>query len=110
MDKVSKCISWKSGCLLYTGTGFAVEDATVLAGNLLKHLDRPTKGDGFRTPLEKYAHERVARSQRMARTAYWAGKLGTGKTWAWRTIRDRLPLGVDMKEQVNHFVSESFVN
>lgn len=71
------------------GTGFAVEDATVLAGILLKQV---TSGAGdasgsMRQALEEYARLRHPRSVKMAWTAKWTAKVTVGSTWYWRAAR-----------------------
>jgi len=71
------------------GTGFAIEDATVLAAMLLKHAALDGANDSaIKVALQEYARSRVPRSKRMAQVAWYAGKLGMGETWYWRWLRD----------------------
>lgn len=67
------------------GTGFAIEDATVLAKHLLKHASDPQYT--LQSALEGYARVRVPRSQKMATAASWAASMGTSSAWYWRAIR-----------------------
>ena len=67
------------------GTGFAIEDATVLARNLLKHAS--TSEYSMRTALEDYARGRVPRSRKMATAASFAASMGTSTAWYWRAAR-----------------------
>ncbi|KAJ7151569.1 hypothetical protein C8R46DRAFT_913918 [Mycena filopes] len=84
------------------GTGFAVEDATILANTLLNYACGPEEDDsGIRTALEAYATQRVPRSQKMAYAAYLAGLFGLGERWYWRGLRNltsRITVGTDMKK------------
>ncbi|KAL0941729.1 salicylate hydroxylase [Colletotrichum truncatum] len=87
------------------GTGFAVEDATVLASMLLKHCSSPTdtdgtSEDGFHAALEEYARSRTTRSKKMAAVASWAGSVWMGTTWYHKLLRygsARLTPSVDLK-------------
>ncbi|KAF6819302.1 salicylate hydroxylase [Colletotrichum sojae] len=70
------------------GTGFAIEDATVLASMLLKHSAGASEDDaGFREALEEYARVRRPRSDRMANVASWVGSVGLGATWYYKLMR-----------------------
>lgn len=71
------------------GTGFAIEDATVLADMLAKHqsADAAESNDSMRPALEEYAGLRVPRSTRMATFASTVGQLGLGETWYYRALR-----------------------
>ncbi|KAM0420935.1 hypothetical protein ACHAPT_011325 [Fusarium lateritium] len=68
------------------GTGFAIEDATVLARSLLKHATSDSKA-GMRTALEEYARVRESRSKKMASLATLAATWSTSKSWFWRGVR-----------------------
>ncbi|KAI5457472.1 hypothetical protein BGZ63DRAFT_365011 [Mariannaea sp. PMI_226] len=68
------------------GTGFAIEDATVLARELLKHASAP-KDITLRDALEAYAKARVPRSKRMATTAKFAASMATSNGVFWRGLR-----------------------
>ncbi|KAH7103394.1 hypothetical protein BKA62DRAFT_60240 [Auriculariales sp. MPI-PUGE-AT-0066] len=74
------------------GTGFAIEDATLLARYLLTHHCESPSPERLRIALESHARERVPRSQKMARVAYWAGEMSIGRTWFWRVVRDWMPV------------------
>lgn len=91
------------------GTGFAIEDATMLASMLLKHCAAssasPEGGEyapvyGFEAALEEYARLRKPRSEKMATMAAWTGSVGLGATWYNRLLRygsARLTPGPDLK-------------
>lgn len=68
------------------GTGFAIEDATVLARSLLNHATSDAK-TGIRAALEEYARVREPRSKKMGLAAALAATWGTGKSWFWRGLR-----------------------
>lgn len=67
------------------GTGFAIEDATVLAKHLLKHAS--TSQYSLRSALEDYARVRVPRSKKMSMAASWSASMGTSTAWYWRAVR-----------------------
>jgi 2-polyprenyl-6-methoxyphenol hydroxylase-like FAD-dependent oxidoreductase len=67
-----------------SGTGFAVEDATVLADLLVKYADAD---DGLRLALEEYARLRVPRSSKMAAMSNLAGRFALGEAWYYRYLR-----------------------
>ncbi|KAK1984375.1 hypothetical protein LZ30DRAFT_433581 [Colletotrichum cereale] len=77
------------------GTGFAIEDATVLASMLLKHCGPSAVGTGtapgaggeLRAAVEEYARLRVPRSEKMATAASWVGSVGLGSTRFYRLLR-----------------------
>ncbi|WYZ37878.1 hypothetical protein EsH8_II_001384 [Colletotrichum jinshuiense] len=93
------------------GTGFAIEDATVLAGMLLKHAgpssassapsaQNVTGDEGLGAAVEEYARLRRPRSERMAAAASWVGSVGVGSTWYYRLLRycaTKLTPGADLK-------------
>ncbi|OBR09399.1 Salicylate hydroxylase [Colletotrichum higginsianum IMI 349063] len=85
------------------GTGFAIEDATVLAAALLRHCGPSAVGrdpGDLRAALEEYAGLRVPRSEKMAAVASWVGSVGVGSTWYYRMIRylaAKLASGADLK-------------
>ncbi|KAK2014321.1 FAD/NAD(P)-binding domain-containing protein [Colletotrichum eremochloae] len=90
------------------GTGFAIEDATVLASMLLKHCRSSVVGTGnvpgagghLRAAIEEYARLRVPRSEKMATAASWVGSVGLGSTWYYRLLRKyatKMSPGVDLK-------------
>ncbi|KAJ6569611.1 hypothetical protein B0H19DRAFT_1232374 [Mycena capillaripes] len=85
------------------GTGFAVEDATVLANALLNYAcSEGDNGTNIRTALEIYAALRVSRSKKMAYVASFSGNLGLGERWYSRFLRDigsRIIVGSDMKKK-----------
>lgn len=67
------------------GTGFAIEDATVLASQLLRSIE---SGEGdLRKALAEYARLRQKRSTKMATVAASAGKISVGDTALWRALR-----------------------
>jgi 2-polyprenyl-6-methoxyphenol hydroxylase-like FAD-dependent oxidoreductase len=68
------------------GTGFAIEDATVLARELLKHASAP-KSNTIREALEAYANARVPRSKKMAFMAKFAASMSTSDGLFWRGLR-----------------------
>ncbi|KAJ4307815.1 hypothetical protein N0V84_012475 [Fusarium piperis] len=68
------------------GTGFAIEDATVLARSLLKHATSDTK-TGIRVALEEYARVREPRSKKMGNLAALAATWSTSNSWFWRGVR-----------------------
>ncbi|KAJ7356750.1 hypothetical protein DFH08DRAFT_922079 [Mycena albidolilacea] len=70
------------------GTGFAVEDATVLANTLLNHTSAGGAVSNIRAALEEYAVLRVPRSKKMALVASIAGRVGIGEQWYLRALRD----------------------
>ncbi|KAJ7037525.1 hypothetical protein C8F04DRAFT_1092754 [Mycena alexandri] len=86
------------------GTGFAVEDATVLANTLLNFACGLEEDESdIHLALDVYAAQRVPRSKKMAYAASLAGLFGLGERWYWRWLRDlssRITIGTDMK-QVN---------
>ncbi|CAI0654409.1 unnamed protein product [Colletotrichum noveboracense] len=90
------------------GTGFAIEDATVLASMLLKHC-LTTEAEagaehGFSSALEEYARLRRPRSEKMATIASWIGVVGLGNTWYYKLLRygsAKLTPGVDLKTKKN---------
>ncbi|KAF7560629.1 hypothetical protein G7046_g3497 [Stylonectria norvegica] len=69
------------------GTGFAIEDATVLAKMLLKHVSSTQTPYSMRTALEDYAQLRVPRSTKMASISSLAATWGTSSSWYWKAIR-----------------------
>jgi 2-polyprenyl-6-methoxyphenol hydroxylase-like FAD-dependent oxidoreductase len=82
------------------GTGFAVEDATVLANALLDYASPEEGESGIRMALEDYAALRVPRSKNMAYVAMMAGRVALGEQWYSRLLRDlgsRIMVGSDMK-------------
>ncbi|GKT86255.1 salicylate hydroxylase [Colletotrichum tofieldiae] len=90
------------------GTGFAIEDATVLANMLLKHCGSYTKGtktappagSDLRAAVKEYARLRVPRSEKMATMASWVGSVGVGSTWFYRVLRHyaaKMSPGADLK-------------
>lgn len=86
------------------GTGFAIEDATVLAKKLLKHVSRSDYS--IRTALNDYACERVPRSKKMASAAIVAANMGTKSAWYWRAVRylsSKIQVG-QVKGYVKHFI------
>ena len=85
-----------------TGAGFAIEDATVFANELLNNP--PSKYNGswdFSKAIEAYAKARVPRSKSMTSQSYWTAQFGLGARWWWRSLRDfavtYMPLGGDPK-------------
>lgn len=68
-----------------SGTGFAVEDATVLADLLVKHADDANDGVGL--ALAEYARLRAPRSSRMATVGSVAGSFALGEAWYYRWLR-----------------------
>lgn len=85
------------------GTGFAIEDATVLAKKLLKHS---SSDDGLRTALDEYARARVPRSKKMATAATMAAEMSTNSAWYWRAVRyltSKIQVGGPVKGYVNFF-------
>ncbi|KAJ6501505.1 hypothetical protein C8R47DRAFT_1107639 [Mycena vitilis] len=83
------------------GTGFGVEDATVLANALLNHDSFEGSKSGIRAALEEFATMRVPRSKNMAYLASTAGSLGLGEQWYSRFLRDfgsKIMGGRDMKK------------
>lgn len=87
----------------FIGAGFSIEDATVLANELLNNP--PSSEDNvldFSTAIEAYTKARVPRSKSMTSQSYWTGQLGLGGRFWWRWLRDfattYLPLGGDPKE------------
>jgi 2-polyprenyl-6-methoxyphenol hydroxylase-like FAD-dependent oxidoreductase len=90
----------------FTGAGFAIEDATVLANELLNNPPSLENGSlDFSRAIEAYAQARVPRSKSMTKQSYWTGQLGLGARWWWRWLRDfatrYMPLGGDSKALVN---------
>ncbi|KAF9876366.1 salicylate hydroxylase [Colletotrichum karsti] len=94
------------------GTGFAIEDATVLASMLLKHNTSSSTSEkatskldnDFKAALEEYAKLRRPRSEKMATMAAWIGSVGLGATWYNRLLRyssARLSPGTDLKTKQN---------
>lgn len=86
----------------FTGAGFAIEDATVLANELLNNPPSLENGSlDFSRAIEAYAQVRVPRSKSMTKQSYWTGQLGLGARWWWRSLRDfattYMPLGSDSK-------------
>jgi 2-polyprenyl-6-methoxyphenol hydroxylase-like FAD-dependent oxidoreductase len=82
------------------GTGFAVEDATVLANALLDYASPEEGESGIRMALEDYATLRVPRSKNMAYVTMMAGRVALGERWYSRLLRDlgsRIAVGSDMK-------------
>ncbi|KZL64373.1 salicylate hydroxylase [Colletotrichum incanum] len=90
------------------GTGFAIEDATVLAIMLLKRCGSSmngtrtssTAGSDLRAAVEDYARLRVPRSEKMASVASWVGSVGVGSTWFYRFLRHyaaKMSPGADLK-------------
>jgi 2-polyprenyl-6-methoxyphenol hydroxylase-like FAD-dependent oxidoreductase len=82
------------------GTGFAIEDATVLANTLLNRTSAGGAGLNIRAALEEYAALRVPRSKKMALVASITGRVGIGEQWYLRALRDwgsRITVGSDMK-------------
>ncbi|GKT46446.1 FAD-dependent urate hydroxylase [Colletotrichum spaethianum] len=90
------------------GTGFAIEDATVLASMLLKHCGPSSQrnekasaaGSDFRAAAEGYARLRVPRSGKMATVASWVGSVGLGSAWYYRALRHyaaKMSPGADLK-------------
>lgn len=71
------------------GTGFAVEDATVLASQLLKYASSRANGGqgGLHDALKEYARLRHPRSTKMAKMSSAAAKFSMGSAWYWRVIR-----------------------
>ncbi|KAK5993034.1 hypothetical protein PT974_06461 [Cladobotryum mycophilum] len=71
------------------GSGFAVEDATMLANQLVRYASSPVSGDAeLRRALEEYARSRQSRSRLMAYTAATVAKMGMGGSFYWRMIRN----------------------
>ncbi|KAF4629564.1 hypothetical protein G7Y89_g8578 [Cudoniella acicularis] len=77
------------------GSGFAIEDAIVLANSLFthppsisSHSPSTSTTPNFIAALSSYATTRLPRSQKMAKVAYYAGHLGVGERWYWRLLRD----------------------
>ncbi|KAF7538879.1 hypothetical protein G7Z17_g12557 [Cylindrodendrum hubeiense] len=68
------------------GTGFAIEDATVLARELLKHASSPDT-DKIRVALEAYARAREPRSKKMASMASFAASWSTNTGLFWKGFR-----------------------
>lgn len=68
------------------GTGFAIEDATVLARELLKHASSPNDNN-LRQALETYAQAREPRSKKMASAASVAASMSTSSGLFWRGLR-----------------------
>ncbi|KAJ7071568.1 hypothetical protein C8F01DRAFT_440754 [Mycena amicta] len=86
------------------GTGFAVEDATVLANCLLKYARRQDTDNGLAKALESYAEQRIPRSKKMALVASAAGYFSLGSKWYSRLVRDwgsKISIGPDMKKRVS---------
>ncbi|EFQ35817.1 uncharacterized protein GLRG_10926 [Colletotrichum graminicola M1.001] len=86
------------------GTGFAIEDATVIASMLLKHCGAgttaPYAGGELQAAVEEYARLRVPRSEKMATAASWVGSVGLGSTWFYRLLRKyaaKMSPGADLK-------------
>ncbi|KAF7319851.1 Salicylate hydroxylase [Mycena kentingensis (nom. inval.)] len=82
------------------GTGFAIEDATVLANSLLAHACGESFETGLPNALEGYAKQRVPRSKKMAMVAYASGHLSLGTKWYTRLVRGwgaRLSIGSNLK-------------
>lgn len=87
----------------FLGAGFSIEDATVLANEL---LNNPPSSENdtldFSRAIEAYAKARVPRSKSMTSQSYWTGLITLGGRWWWRWLRDLattyLPLGGDPKE------------
>ncbi|KAJ5090658.1 FAD/NAD(P)-binding domain-containing protein [Penicillium argentinense] len=84
------------------GAGFAIEDATVLANELLNNPPSSENGRlDFSRAIEAYAQARVPRSKSMTKQSYWTSQLGLGARWWWRWLRDAatmyIPLGGDSK-------------
>lgn len=67
------------------GTGFAIEDATVLAPMLLKSAGMGS--EELRRAASEYAGERQKRSKRMAMVAEATGRTSLGATWTSRVVR-----------------------
>ncbi|KAH7165383.1 hypothetical protein EDB81DRAFT_640028 [Dactylonectria macrodidyma] len=63
------------------GTGFAIEDATVLARELLQHPSSICEA------LEAYARAREPRSKKMAGMASFAAAASTSPGWFWKKLR-----------------------
>ncbi|KAK7416909.1 hypothetical protein QQZ08_011850 [Neonectria magnoliae] len=68
------------------GTGFAIEDATVLARELLRHATSP-KTNSLQSALEAYARAREPRSKKMASMAKFAASMSTSDGLFWRGLR-----------------------
>lgn len=68
------------------GTGFAIEDATVLARELLRHAAAP-KEVALSDALEAYAKARVPRSKKMAFMAKVARSMSTSDSLFWKGLR-----------------------
>ncbi|KAJ5130267.1 FAD/NAD(P)-binding domain-containing protein [Penicillium bovifimosum] len=88
------------------GAGFAIEDATVLANELLNNPPSLENGSlDFSGAIEAYAQARVPRSRSMTKQSYWTGQLGLGARWWWRWLRDfattYMPLGGDSKAKTD---------
>ncbi|GJC89689.1 hypothetical protein ColLi_12527 [Colletotrichum liriopes] len=90
------------------GTGFAIEDATVLANMLLKHCGSyikgaktaPPAGSDLRAAVKEYARLRVPRSEKMATMASWVGSVSVGSTRFYRVLRHyaaKMSPGADLK-------------
>lgn len=80
------------------GACFGIEDATVLANEL---LNNPPVAGSFQKAINSYVAVRVPRSKAMARQSYWTAVVSLGERWWWRWLRDVgsrwLPMGGDPK-------------
>ncbi|KAF4970743.1 hypothetical protein FZEAL_9977 [Fusarium zealandicum] len=68
------------------GTGFAIEDATVLARSLLRHANPDIEG-GTEMALEEYTRARESRSKKMASLAALTATWASSTSWFWRGVR-----------------------
>ena len=73
------------------GAAFAIEDATVLADCLLNYPPHLVENiPNFSTAVKEYTRQRLPRYQRISTMAYWGARIGIGRTWADRFVRDYL--------------------
>jgi 2-polyprenyl-6-methoxyphenol hydroxylase-like FAD-dependent oxidoreductase len=89
----------------FEGAGFSIEDATVLANELLNNSpSSENRTLDFSGAIQAYAKARAPRSKSMTTQSYWTGQLGLAGRWWWRLLRDfattYLPLGGDPKAYV----------
>jgi 2-polyprenyl-6-methoxyphenol hydroxylase-like FAD-dependent oxidoreductase len=64
---------------IFIGAGFAIEDATVLANELLNNPPSLENSSlDFSRAIEAYTQARVLRSKSMTKQSYWIGQLGLG--------------------------------
>ncbi|KAL9607662.1 MAG: hypothetical protein Q9167_007442 [Letrouitia subvulpina] len=92
------------------GAAFAIEDATVLADCLLNnpsintHVLAPSSSSSsqfrpnFSVAIKDYTKQRLPRYKRISQVASWGARLGMGRTWFDRFMRDWLAAWLPMQK------------